>query len=77
MAKFQEMKAVIMQMAIQAAAVAVRPMREANPPVELHTRRSILEEHHRPRQMGSMLSQPEFDWKAPDWCVKLLNLKWW
>ena len=52
-----------------------RAMREADLLAKPHTRISILEEHQRPRQVGSVLSQPVFDWKAPDRYVELLNFE--
>ena len=48
-------------------------MREADLPAKLHTRRSSLEELHRPKPAGPMLNQPAFDWKAPDRYMELLN----
>ena len=59
MAKYGNRQTAIMQVAVT---VAVRGKREADPPAKSHTRRSIPEEYHRPRQTG--LSQPAFDWKA-------------
>ena len=60
-----------------AATVAVKAMREADPPAKPHTRRSICipEEQPRPRQTGLMLSQSAFNWKAPDRYVELLNFQ--
>ena len=60
---------------MQAAITAVRAMGEADLPAEAHTRRSIPEEYHRPRQGGPMMSQPTFNWKAPDRYVELLNFE--
>ena len=69
------MHAVTMQVAIQAATVAVRAMKEADSPAETHTRRSSLEQLHRPRQAGQMLSQPAFNSKVQYRYVELLNFK--
>ena len=41
-----------MQASIQVTTVAVRAMREADPPAKPHTRRSIPEEQYRLRQTG-------------------------
>ena len=57
-AKYSDMHVVIMQAGI----VVVRAMRQAGLAATSHTRRSIPEENHRPRQAGPMLSQPAFDW---------------
>ena len=70
-----KMQKAIMQVAIKAVTATVEAMREADPPAKLHTRRSILEEYHRPRQVGTMLNQAAFDWKVPDRYVDLLNFK--
>ena len=72
MVNSEEIKTVIKQAAIKAAKLAVRAMREADPPVEPHTRRSIPEEKHRPKTRP-MLSKPVFNWKAPDRYVELLH----
>ena len=69
------MQAAIMQVAVQAATVAVRVMREADQPAELHIRRSISEKHCRPRQARPIMSQPVFSWKALDRYVELLNFE--
>ena len=50
-----------------------RSEEEADMNTEPHTRRNSLEEPHRPRQHGLMLSQPTFDRKVPDRYVELLN----
>ena len=55
--------------------MAVRAMREADPPSELHTRRSIQEEHHRPRKARPVMSHPASNWKVPDRYVELLNFE--
>ena len=62
----EDMQAASMQVATQASMVAVRAVGEANPPTELHTRNSNLEEPHRLRKAGPILSQPAFDCKTPD-----------
>ena len=74
MANSEEMQVAIMQVAIQAATAVVRVMREAEPTVKPHTRKSNSEEYHRPRQAGPMMSQPAFNWKLPDRYVELLKL---
>ena len=75
MANSEEIQAVIMQVAIQAATVAVRAVREANQPTKSHTRKSIQEEQQKPRQARPMMSQPACNWKAPDRYVELLNFE--
>ena len=47
-------------MAIQAATLVVRAMREADPQIKPHMRRSISEEHCQPTQARPMMSQPDF-----------------
>ena len=74
MANSEKMQAAIMQAVIQAATVVVKAMREADPPAEPHTRRSISEEHYRPGQARPMMSQPAFNWKVPHRYVELLKL---
>ena len=73
MANSEEMQAAITQVAIQVATVAVRAMREEDPPAEPHTGRTIFKEQCRPRQAGPMMSQQAFNWKVPDKYVELLN----
>ena len=51
------MQTVIMQVVIQEATVGVRAIRAAEPPGELHIRRSIKEEHYRSRQTRPMLTR--------------------
>ena len=64
-----------MQVAIQVVTVVVRAMMEEDLSTKPHTRRSIPAEQHRPRQARPMLSQPVFNWKAPDMYVELLNFE--
>ena len=54
---------------------AVRVIREADLPAKPYTRGSIPEEHQRPRQVRSMMSQPVFNQKVPDRYVELLNVE--
>ena len=71
----KDMQAATKLAAIQASTMVVREMREKELPAESHTRRSSLEETCRPRQTEPTLSQPAFDWKAPDRYVELLNFE--
>ena len=59
-----------MQVALQAATAAVGARREEDPPAKSHSRRSIPDKQYRP-----MLSQPAFNWEAPDKYVQLLHFE--
>ena len=48
---------------------------EEGQPAEPHSKRSSPEEPHRPRQAAPLQPKPEFNWKAPDRYVQLLNFK--
>ena len=48
-------------------------MRDADQPAKPHTRRSSPVEPYKPRQAGPMLSQPAFDWKAPEMYLEPLK----
>ena len=71
----EDIQASIIKAAIQAAAVVVRGISEADLPAKAQTRRSIPEEQHRPRQAGPKLGQPAFDWKASHRYVELLHFE--
>ena len=76
MSNSEDLQAAIMEVTLDiATAAAVRPMREADPSTEPHTRRRSSEEPHNPRQATLMLSQPAFNWKALDRYVELLNFE--
>ena len=75
MANSEDMQAVIMQLAIWAAVVVLRAIREADLLTQPHTRRSSPEEPQRPRQAEPILIQPAFDGKVSDMYVELLNFK--
>ena len=66
MANSEEMQEAIIQVAIQTATAVVIAMKRQTGKPKPHTRRSIPEEHHRPRPARPMMSQPAFSWKAPD-----------
>ena len=75
MAKSEDMQEAIMQIARQSNMVAVGTVMEVDLTTELHTRRNIPKESHRPKEAGPMQSQPAFEWKVPDRYVELLNFK--
>ena len=50
MANLKDMQATIMQVAIKAATMVIKAMREADLPGEIHTRKRIPDEHQRPKE---------------------------
>ena len=50
-------------------------MPEAEPTTKPHTRKNSPDKPHTPRQTGTVLHQPAFDWKLLDSYVKLLNFE--
>ena len=60
MANSEEMKAAITQMAIQVTTMAVKAIRETDPPAKPNTSRRIPDEHWRPMQARPIMSQLAF-----------------
>ena len=75
MVGLDSMQMAVMQVAIQAAIVAVMSLKEADTGPTTGVNMAKAGEMHRPRHGGPALRQPAFNWETPDECIELLNFE--